>query len=180
MLARYYPNITAVEARGNLQTRLQKLRDGHYEAMLLAYAGVHRMGFDECIVHHLPIDKFIPPTGQGSVAVQCASTLSAEGRAAVQAACNHAPTEACVLAERAYLAVLNGGCSIPVFAHAKWHETKAETLTLHAGIISLDGQQLLETTLEGIASAPETLGQAGAQNIIDLGGLEILAAIRGQ
>lgn len=176
MLARHYPNISPVEARGNLQTRLQKLHDGHFKAMLLAYAGVHRMGFDQYIIKHLPVSQFIPPTGQGSVAVQCAATLATEAKVAVQAACNHAPTEACVLAERAYLAVLNGGCSIPVFAHTSFLDDT--TITIHAGLISLDGKQVIETTLKGAANDPVLLGQSAAKAVVEQGALELLQQIR--
>lgn len=183
MLARHYPNITAVEARGNLQTRLQKLKDGQFEAMLLAYAGVHRMGFEEYIVHHLPTDKFIPPTGQGSVAVQAGPAMFPDQKEAVRDACNDYNTELCLLAERAYLAVLNGGCSIPVFANAV---LTGHLLKLKAGIISLDGTQLIEENI--IATLPtntnahvvavQELGRAAAEAVIKRGGMDILNSIR--
>lgn len=180
-LAKYYSNIKPVEARGNLQTRLQKLKDRHFDAMLLAYAGVHRMGFEDYVVHHLPADQFVPPTGQASIAVEAATSLAPELKAVIRKACNHPETEACLIAERAYLQTLDGGCSIPVFAHA--HIKSGAGLELKAGIISLNGQRHLEqiahsqsTELNDLVS----LGQTVGKQILASGGLDILKQIRSE
>ncbi len=178
LLAKYYPNITPVEARGNLQTRLQKLKDGHFQAMILAYAGVHRMGFDDYVVHQFPIDQFVPPTGQGSIAVQCAASLSPAHKQLVRATCNHSDTELCLLTERAYLARLDGGCSIPVFAHATLQE---DALRFHAGIISLDGQDYLDQVYQHSGLTTDLANEIGtkvAESVLSLGGGVILQTIR--
>lgn len=78
MLAKNFPQHTLVEMRGNLQTRLEKLKNGECEAMILAYAGVHRMGMESYIVEHLDIDSFTPAVGQGSVAIQCSTNLASD------------------------------------------------------------------------------------------------------
>jgi len=179
MLARYYPNIKTVESRGNLQTRLEKLKQGHFQAMLLAYAGVHRMGFGEFVVKHLSTDQFVPPTGQGTIAVQSASTLSPDIQDFVRTSCNHLLTEKAVLAERAYLKVLDGGCSIPVFAYAT--EKTFGEFVFTAGIISLDGKEMVQhqeviknlTTKESIA-----LGTNAGHFVLENGGRKILKGIR--
>ncbi len=173
MLRHYYPHIQVVDMRGNLQTRLRKLEEGHCDALLLAYAGVHRMGYDEHIIQLLDTEKFTPAVGQGSVAIECAKSLDAGKKAQIRALLNHTQTEACILAERAFLATMQGGCSIPVFGLATLHE---EAISLKVGIISLDGQQILTETIT--STEPLALGHEAATKLLQKGGKEILAAIR--
>ena len=118
MLKHYYPHIQTVDMRGNLQTRMGKLESGACDALILAYAGVHRMGYEEHIAELISIDKFTPAVGQGSVALECAVSLNPEEKARIRELCNHAETEQQLLAERAFLRRLQGGCSIPVFGLA--------------------------------------------------------------
>ena len=175
MLAKEYSQHTLVEMRGNLQTRLEKLKSGACDAMILAYAGVHRMGMESYIVEHLPIDTFTPAVGQGSVAIQSSSQLNPSLSTAIRQLCNDEPTEACLLAERHLLAQLDGGCSVPVFGHAKQH---ADGLHLQAGVLGLQGEVELKAT--GIGTDPETLGKAVAQDLIAQGAQTLLQDIRKQ
>lgn len=175
LLAKEYPQHTLVEMRGNLQTRLEKLKSGACDAMILAYAGVHRMGMESYIVEHLPIDTFTPAVGQGSVAIQSSSQLDPVLAIAIRQLCNDEPTEACLLAERHLLAQLDGGCSVPVFGHAKQH---ADGLHLQAGVLGLQGEVELKAT--GIGTDPETLGKAVAQDLIAQGAQTLLQDIRKQ
>lgn len=175
MLAKEYPQHTLVEMRGNLQTRLEKLKSGACDAMILAYAGVHRMGMESYIVEHLPIDTFTPAVGQGSVAIQSSSQLDPALAIVIRQLCNDEPTEACLLAERHLLAQLDGGCSVPVFGHAKQH---ADGLHLQAGVLGLQGEVELKAT--GIGTDPETLGKAVAQDLIAQGAQTLLQDIRKQ
>lgn len=175
MLAKEYPQHTLVEMRGNLQTRLEKLKSGTCEAMILAYAGVHRMGMESYIVEHLPIDTFTPAVGQGSVAIQSSSQLDPALASAIRQLCNDEPTEACLLAERYLLAQLEGGCSVPVFGHAKQH---TGGLYLQAGVLGLKGE--VELKASAIGSDPETLGKAVAQDLIAQGAQTLLQEIRKQ
>ncbi|MBP6054345.1 MAG: hydroxymethylbilane synthase [Cytophagaceae bacterium] len=175
LLAKEYPQHTLVEMRGNLQTRLEKLKSGACDAMILAYAGVHRMGMESYIVEHLPIDTFTPAVGQGSVAIQSSSQLDPVLAIAIRQLCNNEPTEACLLAERHLLAQLDGGCSVPVFGHAKQH---ADGLHLQAGVLGLQGEVELKAT--GIGTDPETLGKAVAQDLIAQGAQTLLQDIRKQ
>lgn len=177
----FYPQIKTVDVRGNLQTRIQKMRDGLCDALVLAYAGVHRMGYDNMIQHELRQDQFIPAVGQGSVAVECHHQLDMQKKAAIRKALNHPDTESRLLAERAYLAELEGGCSIPVFAlanHFSIDQSETQTLTLEGGIVSLDGQERIVKKLEG--RDPKALGQQLAKEILDAGGDKILTEIRKQ
>ena len=125
------------------------------------------------MVQHLDIQKFTPAVGQGSVAIECAKSLDAGKKAQIRALLNHTQTEACILAERAFLATMQGGCSIPVFGLATLHE---EAISLKVGIISLDGQQILTETITG--TEPLTIGHEAATKLLQKGGKEILAAIR--
>ena len=86
--------------------------------MLLAYAGVHRMDYTEHIVKELPEADFVPAVGQGSVAIEASTKLSAKVKALITEALNHPQTAECVIAERAFLRTMEGGCSIPSFALA--------------------------------------------------------------
>jgi hydroxymethylbilane synthase len=175
MLKRDFPQLVTADMRGNLQTRFKKLEDGVADAMILAYAGVHRMGYDKYIVQTIDIEHFTPAVGQGSIAIECAEKLDAETKALIRSACNHNATETCILAERAFLRAMDGGCSIPVFGYASLNE--ASEITLTGGIISLNGSQEIKETLKG--KNPYLLGDTLGKTILKNGGSEILEGIRG-
>ena len=177
MLRHFCPHIRVVDMRGNLQTRLRKLDEGQCDALLLAYAGVHRMQYDDLIAEYLPIEDFTPAVGQGSVAIEAANTLSLSKLNAIRQLTNHEPTEAALKAERSFLRRLEGGCSIPVFALATNNNGQ---LSLTGGLIGLDGTQLLRETFVGPVAQAESLGHELAGSILGQGGDEILRSIRHQ
>lgn len=174
-LARHFPQHTAVEMRGNLQTRLEKLKNGDCDAMLLAFAGVHRMEMESFIVEHLPLDTYVPAVGQGSVAIQCSTGLATNIREAIRLACNHMDTERCILAERSLLAQLDGGCSVPVYGHAKLMDGQIQ---LQAGVLSLSGDQQIESN--AIGNEPDAVGNRVANELINRGAQTLLKEIRAQ
>ncbi len=176
MLKHYCPHLTTVDMRGNLQTRIRKLDEGQCDALLLAYAGVHRMGYDDLIVEHLPVTEFTPAVGQGSIAIEAAVSLDSEICDAITRLINHEPTATCLRAERAFLARLEGGCSIPSFALAQW--TDEQTISLTGGLVSLDGAQLLRETFIGAPSEASLIGHSLAESILERGGAELLQHIR--
>ncbi|MBD1398313.1 hydroxymethylbilane synthase [Pontibacter sp. JH31] len=178
LLKKYYPNVITAESRGNLQTRLQKLKDGQFDALMLAYAGVFRMGYDDLIVHTFPEDEFIPAAGQGSVAVECARDLDPDLKQQLKAALDHADTHVCLMAERAFLRTMEGGCSIPSFALATL--TADGKVSIQGGLVSLDGQQHLYDKFEGTQAAAEELGVKLAETILGRGGDKILKEIRSE
>lgn len=187
MLRHYAPHLNVVDMRGNLQTRLRKLDEGQCDALLLAYAGVHRMQYDDLIAECLPLLEFTPAVGQGSVAIEAADTLPLDKLEVIRRLTNHEPTETCLKAERAYLRRLEGGCSIPVFALATWVEEVVSServspgrISLTGGIISLDGEQLLRETFIGPPAEAEQLGNQLAEHVLAMGGQEILSSIREQ
>ncbi|MGX7687508.1 hydroxymethylbilane synthase [Flectobacillus sp. BAB-3569] len=175
MLKHFYPHIKTVDMRGNLQTRMGKLESGVCDALLLAFAGVHRMGYEEHIAQLITTDTFTPAVGQGSVAIECAVNLDADIKEKIRGLLNHPNTEKQLLAERAFLKRLQGGCSIPVFGLAQY-DAETDTISMTGGIISLDGKEIIKEVLSG--SNPEEVGFALAEKILDLGGGRILQEIK--
>lgn len=179
MLYKYFPQLNLVEMRGNLQTRFKKLAEGQAEAMLLAYAGVKRMGLEAQIVEHLPIDIFTPPAGQASIALEIAASLDSEKKSILQHTCNDEQAWLPVSIERAFLKAMDGGCSIPVFAHGYFEDS---LMVFQAGIASLDGTTIIEEkvkfTLQEYSTANAV--EALANKIFKNGGEAILQQIKQQ
>jgi len=174
-LRHYYPHVQIVEMRGNLQTRIKKMKAGDCDALMLAYAGVKRMGYEDMIIKDFDEKEFVPPVGQGCIAIEAATSLSSEKMAQIRSSLNNPESETCLLAERAFLKKLEGGCSIPAFGYAV---LDGDELTLTAGLASLDGTTILRTEEKGTSSDPEGLGLKVAEYVLDNGGLEMLAAIK--
>ncbi len=166
------PDLQVRDLRGNVDTRLNKLLAGDYDAILLAAAGLRRLGLAQRITETLPPEVMIPAVGQGALGIEVR-----EGDDAVQALLaplHHAPTATCVAAERALLARLEGGCQVPLAAHA----------TLQGGRLSLEallghpsGQPLLRERGEGAADDPGGLGRAVAERLLARGGDRILREV---
>lgn len=175
LLRHFYPHLDTVEMRGNLQTRLEKMRQGACDALMLAYAGVKRMGYEDMIVKIFPESEFIPPVGQGCIAVEASDRLSAKKREAVRRCLNKRESEICLVAERAFLKQLEGGCSIPAFALAT---LSGDRIDLVGGLAALDGSRILKERLTGPASSAQTLGKELGDLILDTGGRQMLDEIR--
>jgi hydroxymethylbilane synthase len=175
LLKHYYPHIQTVDMRGNLQTRLRKLEEGQCDALLLAFAGVHRMEYDDLIAEYLPIEQFTPAVGQGSVAIECSTGLEQSKKERIKVLLNDPETEKCLLAERAFLNELQGGCSVPVFGLAT---LSGDSLSMTGGVVSLDGKRLLRETQIANTLDYASLGRQLAQKLIEVGAGEILAEIK--
>ena len=174
-LKHFYPKVKTVAVRGNLQTRFKKMQEGACDAMLLAYAGVHRMGYNDRIIKHLSLDEFIPAVGQGSVAIECHKNVESAKKEVIRSATNHPKTESRLLAERAYLRKLQGGCSIPVYALAT---LKDKTLTLTGGIVDLNGKERIVKVKSGNVEKAEEIGNQLAEEVMNAGGDRILKEIK--
>ncbi|QSE98903.1 hydroxymethylbilane synthase [Fulvivirga lutea] len=175
LLKHYYPHIKTVPVRGNLQTRIQKMKDGACDALLLAYAGMHRMGYSSLIRKRLDLDEFIPAVGQGSVAIECYKSINPEKKQAIKKAVSHPQTEIRLETERAFLRTLEGGCSIPVFGLA---DLDNKTVKMKGGIVSLDGQEIIIKEVTGSAEDAKSLGEKLANEVLNAGGAEILKEIK--
>ncbi|WP_075734418.1 hydroxymethylbilane synthase [Streptomyces acidiscabies] len=168
------PDLDVVPIRGNVPPRLKKIETMGLDAVVLAAAGLRRLGLDDAIGELLPLDLFPPSPGQGALGVQVrensvelAEILSSVGDLAVDAQ---------IRAERALLAELHGGCSVPVGAYA---ETDPDgVLTLHAQVTSLDGARRVSGTLSGPVGDAEKTGAALAAELIGKGARAILDGIR--
>lgn len=179
MLYKYFPQLALVEMRGNLQTRFKKLAEGQAEAMLLAYAGVKRMGLEAHIVEHLPISTFTPPAGQASIALEVSDSLNSEKKEVLYTTCNNEQTWLPVCNERAFLKAMDGGCSIPVFAHGYFEN---DLMVFQAGIASLDGTTIIEEKVKFTPKEYSTYeaAEALAARILNNGGATILQQIKQQ
>lgn len=176
-LKHFHPHIDTVAIRGNLQTRISKLQAGECDALLLAYAGVHRMGYTDLIVEKIETSYFVPAVGQGSIAVECHKKLAFHKKEILERWVNHPTTAVCIRAERSFLKTLHGGCSIPAFGYAHFD---GDLITLKGGIISLDGQQLIKVKRSSTPEDVKELGELVANEVLTKGGEQILKEIRQQ
>ncbi len=172
-LLHFRPDLVPVRIRGNVPTRLGKLRTQQLDAVVLAAAGIKRLGRGEEISEILPIERFPPSPGQGALGIQIRedNELARE----ILAGSGDPVTDAEVRAERAMLAELHGGCSVPVGAFGKADD---EVLTLHGQVTAADGRQQVEGRLSGSLSDPEKLGAQVAGLLLGQGADSILADVR--
>ncbi|MCW3804713.1 hydroxymethylbilane synthase [Plebeiibacterium marinum] len=172
-LKKVNPNFKIVDIRGNVNTRLQKMEDGHCDAMIMASAGLKRLELDSYITEILDPAIFIPAVAQGAIAIETCSDNNKINN--FLKTINHQPTLNEVTAERAFMRSLNGGCQVPVGAYS--HQNK-ELLTLTGFVSSLDGINYLKETIEGNVDEAESLGVQLAEKLIKKGANEILNKIR--
>ena len=167
------PDLDIRDLRGNVDTRLHKLDEGQYDAIILAAAGLTRLGYGDRIKETLPCDFCIPAVGQGALAIEC-RTDNKEVRAMLEFL-NHPATKSCTDAERAFLGLVEGGCQVPIGVHADIIENGKMHVT--AIIASLDGSTLLRDEIDGDAANAVALGQTLGKRMLDNGGRKILDEI---
>jgi hydroxymethylbilane synthase len=161
------PDLSLVDLRGNVDSRIRKLHEGHYGAILLALAGLVRLGRQDEVTEVLDPDHFLPAPGQGAVALECRADDQVVKTAV--AVFDHPATAAAVAAERAFLAALGGGCNVPLGAYAR---PDAEGLRLSAFVGRADGSALVRGDRTG--SEPEALGRALAADLVARGARELM------
>ena len=168
------PDLRIEMLRGNLDTRLRKLREGQYDAVILAAAGLRRLVWGHEITEYLAPEISLPAIGQGALGI--------EGRADDVFICSllsdldHAPTHVTVRAERALLHRLQGGCQVPIAAHAILANQR---VTLEGLVASVDGKEVIRDRVEGSVQDPEAIGVQLAERLLARGGDKILQAIYG-
>lgn len=158
LLAEMYPRLSASEIRGNVDTRVRKLREGAYDAIILAAAGLKRLDRGSEIAEYLDPDAFVPDPGQGALAIQARSDDTA--RLAVLSLLSDRDTAAAVTSERAYLAALGGGCQTPAGA---WATVDGGALTLR--VMAVEQGVVRRATLSGDASRAREIGADAAARI---------------
>lgn len=167
------PDLQVIDLRGNLNTRLAKLDEGGYDAILLAAAGVIRLGWHDRITEWLDPERWLPAVGQGALAVVARAD---DARTAGRLSTLHDVSTGCaVAAERALLRDLEGGCQIPVGALAT---VDGDTMHLAGLVSSLDGTRVIRRSLDGPVAEAEALGHRVAAALRDEGAQEILDEIR--
>lgn len=164
------PDLRLEPIRGNVDTRLRKLDEGQFDAIILAAAGLHRLGFAERITEHLPVKLMLPAVGQGALAIETRRDDQEVNE--IISVLNHEATRLACQAERAFLKGLGGGCLVPIAAHA---EISSTTLTLTGLVASTDGSQIVRGKLSGASLEAESLGQQLALELIAQGAEQILA-----
>jgi hydroxymethylbilane synthase len=168
------PDLVVQPVRGNVDTRLRKLDEGQFEAIVLAAAGLRRLGWAERIAELLPPEVMCPAVGQGSLAIE---TRNDSGPAQqVCARLNHPATNSAITAERAVLSVLGGGCQVPVGAYAT---VDGEQLQLQAVVSAPDGKTLVRRMSTGRTGDAHALGEELGRQLLDAGAREILAVVYG-
>lgn len=170
LILRQYPHLTVQPLRGNINTRLKRLHDGDFDAIILAVAGLTRMGFEQQITEILPPPHFLPAIAQGALALQCRHA-DADVVACLHHL-DHAPSRLCVMAERAVSYTLKASCHWPLAAFAKAHQG---VLHLAALVASADGSEIVfANEKQGADLPPDVLGERVARQLIDKGALSIL------
>lgn len=172
-LAAWRPDLQIVDIRGNVETRLRKMQEQGLDGIILAYAGIKRLGLEEYISDILSYDTMMPAVGQGIIAIETRDTFD-EVRKIVSAINDHA-TQVVALAERSFLAAIQGGCQVPVAAYARYSDG---CLELNGLIASIDGDIILRDCRKGTAAEAEAVGRRLANSLLQSGGAEILDHIR--
>jgi hydroxymethylbilane synthase len=162
------PDLKVEPIRGNVDTRIRKAVEGQYDAIILAAAGVNRLGLDEHITHYMPFDVMLPAPGQGALGIQYRAA-DAEIQQLLKAI-DHTPTSLAVTAERAFLSALGGGCSLPVGAFAS---VDGDTIQLQGVIAATDGSRVLQVSASGTDA--QSLGETLAQKSLAEGAGDLLA-----
>lgn len=167
------PDLKLVDVRGNVDTRLRKMSEGQFDAIILARAGLKRMGFEERITEVIDTSLMLPAVGQGSIAVECRE--DDEEMLQVLREISDYETEAAVRAERALLRYLEGGCQVPIGAYGRIVDAE---LVLDGMISSLDGRKLYRSQKRGRPEDAERIGIELASYLYEAGGARILEEIR--
>jgi hydroxymethylbilane synthase len=172
-LLKMRPDLQIVSLRGNVDTRLRKLREGACDAILLAAAGVSRLEMTELVRERLPVELLCPAAGQGALGIEI--RRGDEATRAALAFFDHRPTRRAVECERALLAALGGGCQVPIGAHAT---VNGEEIRLRAICATPDGSRVLRE--ECCGAEPLAVGRAAAEALLRRGAGEILQQVYGE
>lgn len=177
------PDLRIVQLRGNLETRIRKLDEGQFDAIILAAAGVKRLGWEQRITEVIGPEVSLPAIGQGAIGIEC--RVDDEFINTLIASLNHAETAVCVRAERALLKRLQGGCQVPIAAHARIErraerkEANSELLVMDGLVGSVKGDRIIKDHLEGRPEDGESIGVTLAEMLLAKGADKILSEVYG-
>ena len=171
-ILRRRPDLSVIPFRGNVQTRLRKLAEGQVDATLLAMAGLNRLGMMPADAVPLSVEEMLPAVAQGAIGITCREE---DARAlALLAALDDVPTRQRVIAERAFLAVLDGSCRTPIAGLAEFDGGR---LAFTGMILKPDGSRAYDVVASGFASDPVSLGESTAKTLLELAGADFLAPV---
>ena len=168
-LKNLYPNVVLKDLRGNVGTRLHKLDDGEFDAIVLAAAGVIRLGMSDRITEFFPDSHLLPAIGQGAIGIECRADDSITQE--LISLLNHEETSICVLAERAFSRRLQGGCQLPIAAYAFIEDRE---IILKGLVAELDGSKIIKSKSSGGINDYENIGISLADSLLNRGADEIL------
>lgn len=166
------PDLKIIDLRGNVGTRLGKLDDGQYDAIILASAGLKRLGLEQRIRHTIEPNVSLPAVGQGALGLECRAD-DQDVLALIQPLL-HIETDVCVRAERAFNAYLEGGCQVPIAGYATLQDGK---IHIEGRVGSVDGQTLLRAEMTDEAHNAQQLGENLARNLLEQGAGDLLKAL---
>jgi hydroxymethylbilane synthase len=167
------PDLEIVDVRGNLDTRMRKAENGELDAVILASAGITRMGWADRITHYIDTDEMCPAVGQGAIGVEVRA--SDDFMLGVCERLTHLETMACVTAERVVMRTLEGGCQVPIGAYCRFED---DMLVMDGVVASVDGTEVVRYRMEGSPAEPGMLGEMMVDRLLELGAGEILADVR--
>jgi hydroxymethylbilane synthase len=167
-LANLRPDLTINDLRGNVDTRLRKLDEGQYDAVILACAGLRRLGFEKRIGAPISTEEMLPAVGQGAIGIETRAEVTVQ---ALFSVLNHAQTYMACTAERALLRALGGGCQLPIAGHGSIHGNE---LRLGGLVASRDGKQIVSDELSGSCEDAEGMGAELAERLWEQGARELL------
>ncbi len=167
------PDLEIVDVRGNLDTRMSKAENGELDAVILASAGITRMGWADRITHYISPEQMVSAVGQGAIGIEIRE--DDEFMTGVCGEIADLPTMEAVTAERIVMRKLEGGCQVPIGAYAR---IEGETIVMDGLVGSVDGKRIVREQLEGVVGDPVDLGERMVARLLELGAGEILAEIR--
>lgn len=167
------PDVRIEELRGNLDTRIRKLKEGLFDAIIVAAAGLNRLGFSGLYPYRIPFSIMLPAAGQGALGLEIRRTDDCTRK--IVSALNNKNDFLCVECERIFLNELGGGCRLPVAAYAR---IRGRVIFLEAAVISCDGKDIIRVSRKAGIEAYRDLGKRAACEILEKGGKEILDCVR--
>jgi hydroxymethylbilane synthase len=168
------PDLKIAQLRGNLGTRIQKLDEGQFDAIILAAAGVKRLGWADRITEILSPETSLPAIGQGAIGIEC--RIDSEINDLI-ASLNDSETSICVRAERAFLGRLEGGCQVPIAAYAR---IESQVLTMEGLVGNLAGDIIIKEHMDGLPADADSIGLALAERLLSRGAKKILDEVYGR
>ncbi|WP_440903350.1 hydroxymethylbilane synthase [Catenovulum sp. SX2] len=173
-LLKHRPDLQIKSLRGNVQTRLRKLDEGEFDAIILASAGLIRLELEERIQQFIDSDLMLPAVGQGAVGIEC--RIDDQQTLDLLAVLNHADTATIVTTERGFNTRLNGGCQVPIAGYA---EQKGSEIFFRGLVASVDGKQVFYTEKSGLPEEAEQIGIAAAEELLKAGAKNVLDEVYG-